>query len=183
MVPVRTFAPRSLSALLQRCVLLYDLMAVGRWGARAAASATASGTSPKQPHTAPAALCGYYGSVSAHAACRRTGVEDYNWYALVSPAYPSWLVAHLPGWNLTPARGLCSTASGNGRGSGRGYETEEIKDLHWSEIDTPEFVQLVEEGQIQLFDVREPAELEETGRIPGSVNIPCENQSVLFDQH
>ncbi len=168
MVPIRRFS-RSLfsTALLQRYVLLCDLMAVGRWGARAAVSRSTR-ASPKQPHTPPAALCGYYGSLSAHAACQKTGVESYNWYAVVSPAYPSWLVAHLPGWNLTPARGLCTSSAG----SGDGYETEEIKDLHWSEIDTPEFVQLVDSGQIQLFDVREPAELEETGRIPGAVNVP-----------
>ena len=36
-----------------------------------------------------------------------------------------------------------------------------------------ELVDMIETGDLQLFDVREPQELEESGRIPGAVNIPC----------
>ena len=39
-------------------------------------------------------------------------------------------------------------------------------------MDTPELLQLLASGDIQLFDVREPEELEETGIIPGAVNLP-----------
>ncbi len=174
MVPVARIS-RSLlyTAFLKRYLLVCNLMTVGRWGARAASSTPSTRPTLKQPHTPPAALCGYYSSAPAHTACQSTGLEDYHWYSMVSPAYPSWLVSHLPGWNLTPARGLCTSAGGDG------FETEEIKDLHWSEIETPEFVQLVEGGKMQLFDVREPEELVETGKIPGSVNIPRKDQFTL----
>jgi len=45
---------------------------------------------------------------------------------------------------------------------------------HWTDVDTPELLWLLESGDIQLFDVREPEELEETGRIPRAVNLPRE---------
>jgi len=41
-------------------------------------------------------------------------------------------------------------------------------------VDTPELLRLLESGDIQLFDVREPEELAETGRIPRAVNLPRE---------
>lgn len=49
-------------------------------------------------------------------------------------------------------------------------------DQNWYDIDTPEFVQIVEEqkaGEDRLIvDVREPEELMECGMIPSTVNIP-----------
>ena len=33
---------------------------------------------------------------------------------------------------------------------------------------------LENDKNVLLIDVREPSELEKTGRIPGSINIPCE---------
>ena len=50
--------------------------------------------------------------------------------------------------------------------------SEEIKDLQWTDVDTPELLQLLASEDIQLFDVREPEELEETGTIPRAVNLP-----------
>lgn len=49
---------------------------------------------------------------------------------------------------------------------------EEEECLQWYDIDTREFVQLVDGEKLQLFDVREPEELEETGIIPGAINLP-----------
>ena len=40
------------------------------------------------------------------------------------------------------------------------------------EVDTAELVEMIESGDIQLIDVREPFELEQTGVIPRAVNIP-----------
>lgn len=56
--------------------------------------------------------------------------------------------------------------------SGYDSDVEEGECLHWYDIDTHEFVQLVDGERLQLFDVREPEELEETGIIPGAVNLP-----------
>lgn len=42
-----------------------------------------------------------------------------------------------------------------------------------TEVGTEELEKLLENGQVQLIDVREPEELTETGQIPSSVNIPC----------
>lgn len=38
---------------------------------------------------------------------------------------------------------------------------------------------MLEEGDIQLFDVREPEELQEDGKIPGSVNLPGKERQLL----
>lgn len=40
------------------------------------------------------------------------------------------------------------------------------------DIDYDELLALVEQKAVQLFDVREPNELQETGRIPTAINIP-----------
>ena len=53
-------------------------------------------------------------------------------------------------------------------------DDEEPNCLQWYDIDTEEFVDLVDKANMQLFDVREPEELEETGIIPGAVNLPRE---------
>lgn len=50
-------------------------------------------------------------------------------------------------------------------------------------MDTPELLRLLESGDIQLFDVREPEELEETGRIPRAVNLPREYVKLLLMNH
>lgn len=42
------------------------------------------------------------------------------------------------------------------------------KDLSYNDI-----VELKQKNKIILIDVREPAEIQETGLIPGSVHIPC----------
>lgn len=50
--------------------------------------------------------------------------------------------------------------------------------LQWYDIDTQEFVKIVADHQegktaaLLLVDVREPEELEESGKVPGTVNIP-----------
>jgi rhodanese-related sulfurtransferase len=62
-------------------------------------------------------------------------------------------------------------------GYSSGSDEEEEACLQWYDIDTQEFVQLVEGEKLQLFDVREPEELEETGIIPGAVNLPRKQTS------
>jgi 3-mercaptopyruvate sulfurtransferase SseA len=57
-----------------------------------------------------------------------------------------------------------------------GYEEE----LKWYDVDTPEFARIVTSYQVgsttaadvSLIDVRQPEELMESGKIPGTVNIP-----------
>lgn len=63
-----------------------------------------------------------------------------------------------------PSRSLSSGYSSD--------DEDEERCLQWYDIDTLEFVQLVDKKEVQLFDVREPEELEETGIIPGAVNLP-----------
>jgi len=40
-------------------------------------------------------------------------------------------------------------------------------------VNLQELTQRLDSGKIKLIDVREPNEIEETGSIPTSVNIPC----------
>ena len=61
--------------------------------------------------------------------------------------------------------------------SGSSSDEEEEACLQWYDIDTHEFVELVEGEKLQLFDVREPEELEETGIIPGAINLPRKQTS------
>lgn len=52
-------------------------------------------------------------------------------------------------------------------------DVQEIeREIQWFDVDTDELVELLADGDIQLFDVREPEELVETGHIPGAVNLP-----------
>ena len=45
--------------------------------------------------------------------------------------------------------------------------------LNWHDVDTQELVELLKGKEtLQLFDVREPEELTESGIIPGAVNLP-----------
>ena len=52
--------------------------------------------------------------------------------------------------------------------------TEEEEGLTWVDIGTEELLEMLERRDIQLIDVRELHELEESGRIPQSLHIPCE---------
>lgn len=47
-------------------------------------------------------------------------------------------------------------------------------ELPWTDIGTDQLVAMLKEGNIQLIDVRELEELEEHGRIPQSIHVPCE---------
>ena len=47
------------------------------------------------------------------------------------------------------------------------------KESDYSEIGLECLKDMVVDGDIQLFDVREPHELASLGKIPKSVNIPC----------
>ena len=54
-------------------------------------------------------------------------------------------------------------------------ESGEGKSKCKKEVNYDELKSLLEENHVQLFDVREPRELEETGKIhPKAVNIPRE---------
>lgn len=45
--------------------------------------------------------------------------------------------------------------------------------LPWTDIDYNQLTSMIKSGNIQLFDVREPEEVEETGMMPSAVNVPC----------
>ena len=42
-----------------------------------------------------------------------------------------------------------------------------LKDLSYEDL-----VALIRGGNLHLIDVREPSEIQETGKIPGAINIP-----------
>lgn len=65
--------------------------------------------------------------------------------------------------------------------SGYSSSDEEEECLQWYDIDTREFVELVEGEKLQLFDVREPEELEETGIIPGAINLPRKQTLIILN--
>ena len=46
------------------------------------------------------------------------------------------------------------------------------REMQWFNVNTDKLVELLASGDIQLFDVREPEELVQTGQIPGAVNLP-----------
>ena len=48
------------------------------------------------------------------------------------------------------------------------------------DVQTDELVALIQDGRVQLVDVREPHELEETGIIRDAVNIPGEKDHALI---
>jgi len=56
-----------------------------------------------------------------------------------------------------------TNGNGNGNGNGKCKRTEVTYD---------ELMKLIESDSVQLFDVREPKEVEQVGRIPGAVNVP-----------
>ena len=55
------------------------------------------------------------------------------------------------------------------------------REIQWFDVDTDELVELLASGDIQLFDVREPEELVETGQIPGAINLP--RMYIIIPQH
>jgi len=62
----------------------------------------------------------------------------------------------------------------NGNGNGNGSKKKEVI--------YEELVELIEKGDIRLVDVREPKELQETGQIPKSINIPLKQLKSFLQQ-
>ena len=63
---------------------------------------------------------------------------------------------------------------GSGRCSWMGlcHSTTRLYSNSMTDVGVEELDCLLQEGRVQLFDVREPNELLDTGKIPRSVNIP-----------
>ncbi|XP_013388925.1 thiosulfate:glutathione sulfurtransferase-like isoform X1 [Lingula anatina] len=55
----------------------------------------------------------------------------------------------------------------------RGFCTDN-KELPWTDLDYEALCVLLESGNIQLFDVRNPWEVEATGMIPQAINLPLD---------
>lgn len=51
------------------------------------------------------------------------------------------------------------------------------EEKRWDDVYLEEFIRLLKEGGTYIIDVREPWELEEYGKFPESVNIPCGSRS------
>jgi len=49
-----------------------------------------------------------------------------------------------------------------------------------TEITYQELSQLIDAGMLHLYDVREPADVNQTGVINSAVNIPCMINTILF---
>ena len=59
--------------------------------------------------------------------------------------------------------------------SGRCYSNQSGDDgLPWTDLDYDQVMSYVKSGDIQLFDVREPGEVQETGMMPRATNVPRE---------
>ena len=59
--------------------------------------------------------------------------------------------------------------------SGRCYSSQSGDDgLPWTDLDYDQVMSYVKSGDIQLFDVREPGEVQETGMMPKATNLPRE---------
>ena len=59
--------------------------------------------------------------------------------------------------------------------SGRCYSGQSGDDgLPWTDLDYDQVMSYVKSGDIQLFDVREPGEVQETGMMPRATNLPRE---------
>jgi len=50
---------------------------------------------------------------------------------------------------------------------------EPVEPKCWKIVEFDNLVQMIRENCVQLFDVRNKEEVEETGMIPRSVHIPC----------
>lgn len=50
----------------------------------------------------------------------------------------------------------------------------------WTDISLTELKAMLTAGNIQLFDVREPHELVQTGKIACATNIPCKSSAYIF---
>lgn len=51
---------------------------------------------------------------------------------------------------------------------------------HWTDINLTELKAMLTAGNIQLFDVREPHELVQTGKIACATNIPCKSSAYIL---
>ena len=141
-----------------------------------------------------------WGSSSRHcsAICDRSGLLVTRTLTICSIVRPEYIVHSLikcdndrklfSGYDLkcfqiqrVSFQRYLSSSSSSSSSSGSvsdGGDDEYDETLSWYDIDTPEFVQLVTEYQegkrknVLLVDVREPEELNESGVIPGTINIP-----------
>ena len=64
-------------------------------------------------------------------------------------------------------------------GGRRWWSSGEQNELPWTDIVTDQLLSMLKDNDIQLIDVRELAELEENGRIPQSIHVPCEPSMVM----
>ncbi|XP_013388926.1 thiosulfate:glutathione sulfurtransferase-like isoform X2 [Lingula anatina] len=62
----------------------------------------------------------------------------------------------------------------------RGFCTDN-KELPWTDLDYEALCVLLESGNIQLFDVRNPWEVEATGMIPQAINLPLGEIKAAFE--
>ncbi len=99
----------------------------------------------------------------------------YKGYTLISVLQKSWtkhfalsfILLARPYSSSSKKQLFCASqystklsSNGNGKKPKKAVDIEELKSL-------------LNNGQVQLFDVREPKELQQTGVIPNAINIPC----------